>query len=72
MSKDMLTFDELAGRLKIDEEVCFQEMSKMLYAPNPFLDDYVPLPRTLRERIGDFWWRVKNAWLVLCGRADIC
>lgn len=48
-----------------------EDMARMLYAPNPFLDAMPePPPRTLWQRWLAFCDRAKDAWLVLTGRLD--
>ncbi len=66
-----ITPDEWAAKIKAANEQMYAEMNQMLYGDDPpWLAKLKPRP-TVRERLSDFWWRARNAWDVLRGRADI-
>lgn len=51
--------------------VALKAMTEKLFDDNPLLDGYVPTPPTWREKFQIYRERVRDAWAVLLGRAQI-
>jgi hypothetical protein len=62
------TLEDLGGIIGTGTHV--NSVAETLYAPNRFIDDYIPPKLTWRERLHVIWTdRIVGAWRVLIGKA---
>ncbi len=72
---DAPSFELYKEMVDITQRVAAQNLANSILTPNPLFDmlseNYQPPPITLRRRLTIYRSRIRDAWQVLLGRAEI-